>query len=1312
MGKILPIIMTICLSLVFAFSQTTTGRLIGTVNSPDGVLPNATVKAQDTKTGKEFTVTSKDDGSFLFPQLEFGTYTVTISAQGFKTYVANDVKIDVGRDYSLAPTLEIGNIQESVTVTAGEDVVTSTTAQVSNTVSPQQILALPMIFRDPLDLAKLQAGTSDNTFQGTSINGLRTSFTNITRDGINIQDAFIRSNATDFAPGRPSVDDTGEFTLTASNQEADQGGGGAQIRLVTPRGTKDFHGSLFAYNRNSRFAANTFFNNRSVSATQPNGIPKPFRNRNQFGGKASGQLPIPNFGEGGSMFLKDKGFYFVSYEGIRDPVSTFRTRTILSPAARTGTFTFNRASAGNPINNVNGLSCPSGTAGSLCTVSNILTFAQSQGFANIPSVIDPIVQSRVISQLPTTSNFTGGDGLNTLGYALNRQDNTERNTYTTRVDVDATEKDSFNGVFSWVKNTALRSDADTTKFTVTPGVNQFSLNKTFVVAYRRIFSSNIVNEVRGGIFMSEVPFARTDSIPSFFFNSPATTGTINSTLASLLVTFPENTFLNQGRRNKSWNFQDNVDWIVGKHSFRFGGQLQYFSVDTYNDGGTVPSYRLGTGSNTPAFAANANFANVCTPSPCASSASSLISTTQLATANNYLALLGGIVNAASQTFNAETPTSGFKPQGSYFPYRYANHAGYFSDRWNVSRGLTLSLGVRYELYPALRLINGLTLEPRITDPNNIAASLLDRNGTFQILGGNAGKENAYYKTDYNNFAPTIGVAYTPNFESGIGKFLFGSEGKSVIRGGYSHIYGNDSILTALSGANGSNVGLGSTTSNAVLGSSTNLNDRLSGVLTPISAPTFAGAPTYLFNNSPAIGGNVGNISAVDPNLQIPLVQQYSFGVQREFFGNLAVEARYVGSRSKSLLRAIDFNQIDIFNNGILQDFNRALSNLRLAGATTAFCNPATVTGCQALTIFQNGSAAANANQVGGATPTAGRLTVGTGGLSATTFSNSVLNGTPADLARSFVSGGFNNHPTVANPTASPFVNIMPNPASGTSDVIVNDAFHNYNSLQLEVRRRFSQGLYLQANYTFAKNLTDGIGTSQALFDTYLDNNNRKLDKQRADFDQTHTFNFNGIYQLPFGKGKTFLNQNGAVDKILGGWELSGIVQISSGAPITFRDTRGTLNRTARSGRQTPNTALTNDQIKALGGIFEANGNIYYVNPSVINPATGRASEGFGTTAFNGQAFFNTNPGQTGNMARSVLDGPGYFNINTALLKNIRFTERVRIQLRMEAFNLLNNVNYSFATAGEQTPLITSTTFGQVTDTTAARTLQFAFRFEF
>ena len=467
----------------FAFGQNTTGRLSGTVSSTDGVLPGATVTITFDKTGKEVTVVTDGSGNFAFPQLEVGTYLVKVTASGFKTYIANSVKVDVARDYTLNPVLEIGELQETVTVTAGADIVTSNTAQVTNTVSPQQILSLPLITRNPLDLTVLQPGVASNPFQGTSINGLRTTMTNITRDGISIQDQFIRSNATDFAPGRPSVDDTGEFTLATTNQESDLGSGGAQIILVTPRGTKDFHGALFAYNRNSGFGANSFFNNRTpnnADGSQAEVAKKPpFRNRNQYGGKVSGPFPTFHFGEGGPMFDKDKGFFFFAYEGIKDPLSARATRTILTPEARGGTFRFNRATAGNPINS-GGLSCPSGAVGSICTVTNILTYAQAQGFQGIPSSIDPIIQQRVLNVLPAAGNTTGiGDGLNTTGYGFNRRQDTTRNTYTTRIDIDATDKDSLNGVFSYNKENNLRPDVDTTGFSEVPDVTQFSANKSF-----------------------------------------------------------------------------------------------------------------------------------------------------------------------------------------------------------------------------------------------------------------------------------------------------------------------------------------------------------------------------------------------------------------------------------------------------------------------------------------------------------------------------------------------------------------------------------------------------------------------------------------------------------------------------------------------------------------------------------------------------------------------------------------------------------------------------------------------------------------
>ena len=1311
----IPMIILLLLAFVYlATGQTTTGRLSGTVSGPDGVLPGATVTATANQTAKELTVTTDDSGNFVFPQLEVGNYTVKVTSSGFKTFIANQVKIDVAREYNLTPTLELGDVQETVTVTAGADVITSTTSQVSNTVSPQQILSLPLIERNPLNLTTLQPGVASNPFQGTSINGLRTTMTNITRDGISIQDQFIRSNATDFAPGRPSVDDTGEFTIATSNQESDLGSGGAQIILVTPRGTKNFHGALFAYNRNSEFSANNFFNNRT-------NVARPFRNRNQYGGKIGGTIPLLHFGEGGPVFDKDKLFFFFAYEGIKDPLSARATRTILTPEARVGTFRYNRTIAGNPINS-NGVSCPLGTVGSVCSVTNILTFARTLGF-NVPGTIDPIIQQRVLAVLPAAGNTSGiGDGLNTTGYGFNRRQDTTRDTYTTRIDVEATEKDSVSGVFSYNKEDNLRPDVDVTGFGESPDVTQYSANKSFTISYRRILSSSMVNEARWGIFTSEVPFKRISAYPTYFLGPSGTTST---TLAGI-ISQPDNIFLDQGRNNKLYSAADNFNWVVGKHSLKFGGQFQLYKVNSYNDVLIVPNYIIGptnVGSASTTLATG-NFSTL-----------GGISTTQLGTANSLLSILGGLINGATQGFNTSSPTSGYAPVRNLSPFRNSNHALYVSDKWSISRGLTLTLGLRYELFPALKLNNGLGLEPVISDPDNPAASLLAGNGSYNIIGTNAGKEYLYYKTDYNNFAPNIGVAYTPNFESGVGKFLFGSEGKSVIRGGYSHIYGNDSIITSLNSTISGNLGLGRATAGAVGPTGTTaLDSRLGNPLPTINAPAFISPPrSFLQNNTTAGQGFFANANAVDPKLQIPKVEQYSFGFQREFFGNTAFEIRYIGSRSKNLARGVDVNQIDVISNGFLADFQRAQGNLLIninernsriaacvaAGGTTAACTTqintalpqsaaynSTLTGSVPLTLIP---------LIGTLSGTRGGIgTAGTGTtINATVLAN-LQNGTVADLAQFYVTQNVNNHPSLASPNAVPFIKFYQNPYIGQIELFTNAGSYNYNSLQFEVRRRFSQGFYFQANYTFSKNLTDTIGTSQQLFEPYLQNGNQGLDRQRADFDQTHVINFNGIYQLPFGKGKMFLNYGGLADKVFGGWEVGGLAQFSTGAPISFVDTRGTLNRGTRSGRQTPFSNLTNDQIRALSGVFEANGNIYFIDPSVIDPATGRASNGYlnplnSNATFNGQVFYNVAPGQTGNVARTLINGPKFFNINMSLLKNITFNESIRVQLRAEAFNLINHTNFFNNT---QFANINSAAFGQITSAAAARQIQFAARFEF
>jgi len=253
------IVLLVCLvSVPGIFAQSATGRLVGTVSGPDGVLPNANIVVTDNQMKQARTITSNGEGAFTLPQLDVGTYTVTITATGFKTFTATDLKIDVGKEYALNPTLEVGGIQETVTVTAGADIVNSTNAELSNTVNETQLLGLPINGRDPTSLIQLQPGVT----QGGQIDGQRTSSQNITRDGLNVQDNFIRTG--DFNPDRPRIDDVSEFTVATQNANASVGNGGSsQVQYVTPRGGTSFHGALFEYNQNAALASNDFFNNRN-----------------------------------------------------------------------------------------------------------------------------------------------------------------------------------------------------------------------------------------------------------------------------------------------------------------------------------------------------------------------------------------------------------------------------------------------------------------------------------------------------------------------------------------------------------------------------------------------------------------------------------------------------------------------------------------------------------------------------------------------------------------------------------------------------------------------------------------------------------------------------------------------------------------------------------------------------------------------------------------------------------------------------------------------------------------------------------------
>ena len=295
-----------------ASAQTVLGRVAGTVlDASGGVLPGATVTLTNVATTQAATTITTDTGAFTFPQIPAGTYKVVVELQGFKTATYNQVIVNVGTEYSLTAKLEIGQLSETVEVTAGVSLIKTTTPEVSTTVQQREVLALPLSGRDVTGLIRMQAGVPGISQRGggTAIDGGRPSWTQVTQDGINVQDNFIRTNSLDFLPNRPTSDNVAEFTMTTSVSGADSAGGATSVRMITPSGTNSFRGTVFEANRNSDLSANSFFNNKS-------GVAKPFLNRNQFGGTAGGPIK------------KNKLFFFGYYEGFRQVSMTAQNNTI------------------------------------------------------------------------------------------------------------------------------------------------------------------------------------------------------------------------------------------------------------------------------------------------------------------------------------------------------------------------------------------------------------------------------------------------------------------------------------------------------------------------------------------------------------------------------------------------------------------------------------------------------------------------------------------------------------------------------------------------------------------------------------------------------------------------------------------------------------------------------------------------------------------------------------------------------------------------------------------------------------------------
>ena len=1226
--------LAILTSLVFTLSafnasaQTSQTTVSGTVKDQnDALVAGATITLIDSRTKNERTATSNDDGFYIFANVLAGEYRLTADRTGFKKTEVQSVKVDVSIPATVNLVLEAGQISETVQTTASESqsVINTENAELSTVVTEKQINDLPLNGRNPIQLAALQAGVSTNTsVRNSNVNGMRGSYNNITWDGINIQENYLRGNQSSglFAQAAPSVVGVGEFTITTQNASASDGTGAAQIKIVTPRGSSQFHGSLFEFWRNSALNANTFFNNAA-------GQPKPYLNQHQFGGNIGGPFALPRFGEGGPVLTqKNKLFFYTYYEETREAQQTLLTRTVLTAPARSGSFTYRRLD-NQQLQTINVLNLTGRT-------------------------IDPRI-NRLIGQTPLPNDLAG-DRINTNGFSFNSPSGSSEKLFGYRINYDLSQKHRFDVVYSKdsvnVPNDTFNNTGE--PFPGLPGKGQFPKRSRGAAAWNWAPTQTITNELRAGYYHQRS-----------LFIGDAIEYEGNTRLAFPLgLTNPVQNSLTSGRNGKIHELMDNASWVRGNHLIRFGGNFRNVHLEPFSFAGVIPQYTIGFGTQNPNPLSSTNLAQF----------PGRISTTEFNNASNLLAFLSGAVSSASQTFNVTSATSGFvKGAEQRRNLIYDLYAAYISDTWRLGEpNLTLNLGLRYEYVGPVRERDGIGLLPV-----GGLESLTNPNVSIDLAGGGA-NTRPFYNKDKNNFAPNFSFSWDPF-----------NEGKTVVRGGYSLSFVIDSIIQmAENAAIDGNQGLTS------VSSPNNLSGTVSGGgLRPIDTPAF-NVPRTLDDQLTL--SQFPTLFTIDPDLKTPYVQQWNVGIEHEILPNTAVEVRYVGNRGVKLLRGIDINQVRIFENGFLQDFLRAQRNLELSTtlnatnsaipASPAF-NPA-VPGSQALTIF----------------PRIGRrglFTTATGNTLDSAIVNLISQGQVGELVNTYVASR-NTYltPGVNGSSINSAFFLPANFKAGAVDYIGNGSWSTYNALQAEIRRRLTHGLYFQANYTYSKAYTDFEG-SDANFSALLDLGlGGVVEKKRQTNDVTHVFKANGVWELPIGPGKRLLNFDGFLGHVFSGWQMNGIFEKRSGRPISFISGRGTLNRNARSGKNTATTSLSLEDLKSSMGIFfdPVTSRPLVIDPRLIGP-DGRANPEF---------FGHPTPGTVGTLHLTPVSGPGFWNFDFSLIKRTRISERTNVEFRAEFFNVFNHTN--FFTGETQT--ITQTTFGQVTDTFDPRIIQFAVKFNF
>ncbi len=1310
----------------FVVAQTT-GSVTGAVVDANGAaVPNATVVIKGAG-GQEFTVVTNDSGIYRVPSVASGMYSVTTTAPNFKRSVVEEVKVDVGLPSTVNVTLETGEVSETVVVTSGGEVLQTQTATVGTTITGRQIVETPIASRDALDLVALLPGTATvGRPRSASINGLPKGALSISIDGVDVQDNLLRSSDGYFTYVRPRLDAIEEVTVSTANPGAESAGDGAvQLRFITRRGNNDYTGGVFWQHRDESLNANYFYQNREGQRDTSGEAYRQKIRLNQYGGRFGGPIPFPNVGDGGGPWLnsgKDKAFFFFNYEEFRQPESLTRARTVLTPDAQNGFYSYVSAGVTQRV--------------------NVYGIAQANGQLSTPDPTVAAVLSRIRSAVGTEGTLTPISGQPSYQtYTFSPTGNQKRKFLAMRFDFNVHKNHSLELVFNrqrFYPGTDFLNSVEP-RYPGFPTYGQGSERNSNSFAVRSTLTRNIVNEARYATSFGDSSFFETISSADFDYMRGYLLG-----VDAAGITSPVALNSKSARSTPTYDFTDNVTWLWGNHSISFGGQYKIIRSLGSADNRIVPSVGFGIDSSeTTAF----NMFNATTMPGS--------TTAQQATARGlYATLVGRILSYATTAYLGEDGK--YVENGPLFrKAKQTTYGLYVQDSWKMTSNFTLNYGVRWQPqspWIAKSFGNYTRLESfdqvyGLSGAGNIFKPGILTGTAPRVVALEIGDEA--YPGDYNNFAPTVGVVWSPDFgDSGIGKFLFGGQGKSVFRGGYSVSFVREgaNLLESINGSNpgGSLPMSRNTTSGAgTFQLGTHLRDVNNPNLTPLNSlngsPIIGTAPRF------PIALTVNNsTNAFSPDLKTGTVNSFSFGYQRELDKNTVVEFRYVGNRGTDLQRQYNINEFNMVENGFAAEFALAQQNLyqniQNGFASSGFAYRGPGTGTNPLPImlsyFANfGSAAAL--QAAALVP---------GNYTAANFNNSVL---VTALSRNnpnpftFSGTAFENSTTrrnnaIANGRPVNFFYVNPTTGVNGSFIIDNSNKTWYDSGIIEVRRRLSDGLRVQANYVWSKAQANAYASSSVVFANFTQREGGlDLAKNVQAFDLRHQFKVDATYEVPFGKGRSFFsNSNTLVDGLIGGWSILPTIRWQSGSPISFGNVQ--LVGMTRKEFQKLIGVYKNSTIDGIQVVTYLPEDVILNTRKAFDISVGNTASngGYGTTFGTGgpQGRFLA-PAGFGNCVQAVggtcgfnnliAYGPGFFKFDASVIKKISLGERRNIELRVTSLDVLNMPNFRVGGWAADVVSITGfgSTFGQMANGSAyvdtattndpgGRIIDLMFRFNF